>query len=199
MCKTNRSGKAAVLTNKEMELFGANLPQKYSLLADLLYLTAGRVQEITSLKVRNINIQDQLVTIEKSSTKTKETRQIPVSRSICEDLGKWIIKHNLKSEDYIFFTDSKNTKFKIGEKCISTQSVDQYFRKTFDWIGVKGASTHSFRRTRLTKLHIEENWSLKEIMDISGHKSIMSLQQYLDTDKKVTFDKYRKLLEKEDS
>ena len=58
---------------------------------------------------------------------------------------------------------------------------------------------HSFHRTRLTQLHIEEGWSLREIMDISGHASIVSLQQYLDTDKKQTFNKYRELLQKEDA
>ena len=80
---------------------------------------------------------------------------------------------------------------------MTTQSVDQFFRKTFDWIGVDGASTHSLRRSRLTYLHIQQHWSLREIMDISGHKSIQSLQQYLDTDRKVTFDKYRQLMESE--
>ena len=107
--------------------------------------------------------------------------------------------HELKADDFVFFTDSRNTDYVTGKKSISTQSVDQYFRKTFDWIGVAGASTHSFRRTRLTYLHVDKKWSLKEIMDISGHKSIQSLQQYLDTDRKVTFDKYRQLLESEAS
>jgi len=34
-------------------------------------------------------------------------------------------------------------------------------------------------------------------MDISGHKNLLSLQQYLDSDKKVTHNKYRKLIEEE--
>ena len=42
-----------------------------------------------------------------------------------------------------------------------------------------------------------ERWSLREIMDISGHKNLLSLQQYLDTDRKVTFEKYRNLFAKE--
>ena len=177
-----------------------NLPEKYSLLAEVMYFSAGRVKEIASLKVRNLNIKDSLLTIEKSSTKTKETRQIPLPEPLVEHLRDWIASNELVDPDsYIFFTDSKNTKYKKGEKHISTQSIDEYFRKTFDWIGVKGGSTHSFRRTRLTQLHIEHNWSLKEIMDISGHKSIMSLQQYLDTDKRNTFAKYRELLKMEDA
>ena len=77
------------------------------------------------------------------------------------------------------------------------QSVDQFFRKAFDWIGVNGASTQSPSQ-QLTYLHLNEGWSLREIMDISGHKNLLSLQQYLDTDRKVTFEKYRNLFAKED-
>lgn len=199
MCKTNRSGKATLLTRQQLELFLANLPVKYALLAELMYFTAGRVNEITTLRVRNINIKDALLTIEKSSTKTKETRQVPLPKHLLGNLESWIKDNMLNSDDFIFFTDSRNTKVKKGDKSVSTQSVDKYFRKTFDWVGINGASTHSFRRTRLTQLHIDEGWSLREIMDISGHSSIVSLQQYLDTDKRQTFNKYRELLEKEDT
>ena len=109
-----------------------------------------------------------------------------------DELKGWIRENNLKSEDHLFFTGSRNTKYEKGEKSITTQSVDEYFRKTFDWIGIKGGSTHSFRRSRLTHL-LQEGWNLREIMDISGHKNLMSLQQYLDSDKKNTFEKYKKL------
>tara|TARA_R100000027_G_scaffold67417_2_gene66032 strand:+ start:210 stop:809 length:600 start_codon:yes stop_codon:yes gene_type:complete len=197
VCKTNRSGKSALLTDEQLERVLGQLPEKYSVLAEVMFFSAGRVQEITTLRVRNINFRDGLLTIEKSSTKTKETRQVPLPPSVLENLKSWINSKELKGNDFIFYTDSKNTKYKSGEKPVSTQSVDQFFRKAFDWIGVEGASTHSFRRTRLTQLHIRENWSLREIMDISGHKNLLSLQQYLDSDRRQSFDKYRKLFEKE--
>jgi integrase/recombinase XerD len=197
MSKTNRSGKSSLLTQKQLEFFFGQLPEKYSLLSQVMYFTAGRVKEITSIRVRNINVVEGLLTIEKSSTKTKETRQIPLPFSLVNHLQEWIEFHSLQADDFVFFTDSRNTKLVPGQKPVTTQSVDQFFRKTFDWIGVDGASTHSLRRSRLTYLHIQQHWSLREIMDISGHKSIQSLQQYLDTDRKVTFDKYRQLMESE--
>ena len=175
----------------------ATLPEKYSLLAELLYFSAGRVSEVTNIKVRNLNLTDGLVTFEKSTTKTKETRQVPIPPTVLKNLSSWIDSHGLKSDDYIFFTNSRNIKVKAGSKSVSTQSVASFFRRSFDWNGILGASTHSFRRSRLTHLHIEEKWSLREIMDISGHKNLLSLQQYLDTDKKATFEKYRDLFVKE--
>ena len=197
MCKTNRSGKSALLSKDQLEILVASLPEKYSLLAELLYFSAGRVSEVTSIKVRNLNLTDGLVTFEKSTTKTKETRQVPLPPTVLKNLASWIDSHGLKTDDFIFFTNSRNIKVKAGSKAVTTQSVDSFFRRAFDWNGILGASTHSFRRSRLTHLHIEEKWSLREIMDISGHKNLLSLQQYLDTDKNATFEKSRDLFVRE--
>jgi len=193
MCKTNRSGKSICLTPSQIETLVSNLPVKYGLLAELLYYSAGRVKEITTIQVRNLNFKEGLITLEKSSTKTKETRQIPIHTRVMEDLKHWVMINDLKKDSYIFFTDSKNTKYEKGEKPVSTQSVDQFFRKAFDWIGVDGASTHSFRRSRLTHL-LKAGWNLAEIKKISGHKSLVSLQAYLDSDREETFQKYRDLM-----
>ena len=154
------------------------------------------MKEITTIRVRNLNFQDETLTIEKSSTKTKESRMIPIHPRLMEHLESWIKGNELKNDDFVFFTESKNTKYRKGEKSISTQSVDQFFRKTFDWIGIVGGSTHSFRRSRLTHL-LQRGWNLREIMDISGHRNLLSLQQYLDSDRKKTHQKYREMFKDE--
>jgi len=196
MCKSNRSGQSATLTQSQLEMFCSNLPQKYSLLAELMYFSAGRVSEIRTIRVRNLNFKDGLLTLEKSSTKTKTTRQIPIHPNTLLNLKGWIESNNLKDNNYVFFTDSKNTKYQSGEKPISTQSVDNFFRKSFDWIGIQGGSTHSFRRSRLTHL-LKKGWDLREIMIISGHKTLSSLQQYLHVDQTETFEKYKNLFNEE--
>lgn len=197
MAKTNRCGKSAVLSPQQLELVIASLPEKYSLLAETLYYTAGRVSEIVSLRVCNIHFEEQMVVIEKSTTKTKQTRCVPLPKTILKNMHSWIYINNLTIGDYIFFTSSKNCRLPAGKRHITTQAVDRIFRHAFDYAGVKGASTHSFRRSRLTNLHVEEKWSLREIMDISGHKNLLSLQQYLDTDRNITFEKYRQLFQRE--
>ena len=196
MSKSNRSGKAKCLNKSQLESFISNLPQKYGLLAETMYFLAARVGEATSIRVRNINSNHQVVILEKMTTKCKETREIPIGSKLLSDLQGWISDNDLKDDDYIFFSSSRNIKHVPGSKKLSNQSVDEYFSKTFDWIGIQGASTHSFRRSRLTHL-MEKNWNVREIMDISGHKNLLSLQQYLDSDKKLTHKKYRQLIEEE--
>ena len=78
---------------------------------------------------RNLNFNKQLITLKKGSTKTQETRQVPVHPRVMEELKHWINSNQLTEDDYVFFTDSKNTKYQKGEKAVSTQSVDQYFKK----------------------------------------------------------------------
>ena len=108
MCKTNRSGKSAVLNKRQLEMVFASLPEKYSLLAEILYFSAGRVSEVSNLKVNNINFTNGLVTFGKSSTKTKETRQVPLPPSVLDKLSIWVGSQGLKADYYIFFTNSRN-------------------------------------------------------------------------------------------
>ena len=44
---------------------------------------------------------------------------------------------------------------------------------------------------------LQRGMNLREIKDISGHKSIVSLQQYLDSDREETFEKYRRIMDDE--
>ena len=77
---------------------------------------------------------------------------------------------------------------------MSSQSFDKELRRVCDGNGLFGITTHSFRRTQLTELY-REGWSLREIQHISGHRSLQSLQEYLDIDKEKVVDKFRQRME----
>ena len=148
---------------------------------------------MATIKVRNINFKQETLVLEKSTTKMKESRTASIHPDTLHKLKNWIIKHNLKKDDYVFFSYSNNSKYLKGEKHLGYHTIDEYFRKGFDWVGVKGASSHSFRRTQATNL-LNSGFTLREIMDITGHKNIATLQEYLDTDKTNTHNKYKQLI-----
>lgn len=191
--KSNRSGKAAILTNKQLTQLYDYLPEKYSLLAEVMLWGCGRVSECSSIKVRNINFQEATIVLEKSTTKMKESRVASIHTNTIHKLKNWIIKHKLSKDDYIFFSSSNNSNCKKGTKHLGFHTIEEYFKKGFDWVGVKGASTHSFRRSMATNL-LNSGFTLKEIMDVTGHKNIATLQEYLDTDKSNTHRKYKQLI-----
>ena len=62
------------------------------------------------------------------------------------------------------------------------------------WCGLSGVSSHSFRRTQLTELY-RDGWTLREIQQISGHRSLQSLQEYLDVDRDMVVGKFRMRME----
>jgi integrase/recombinase XerD len=48
-------------------------------------------------------------------------------------------------------------------------------------VGIEGMLSHSFRRSALTAAH-QAGLSLREVAEISGHRSLASLEKYLDQD-----------------
>ena len=191
--KSNRSGKSAILSHQQFKQLNEYLPEKYSLLAEVMLWGCGRVKECSTIKVRNINFTESTIVLEKATTKMKESRVATIHTSTIHKLKNWIIKHQLRQDDYIFFSASNNSKYRKGEKHLGFHTIEEYFKKGFDWIGIKGASTHSFRRSMATHL-LNSGFTLKEIMDVTGHKNIATLQEYLDTDKSNTHKKYKQLI-----
>jgi len=68
-----------------------------------------------------------------------------------------------------------------GNKHITNNIVNTIFTKACARAGIKGAGTHSLRRTTLTTLH-KQGIPLKVIQEISGHKQLANLQAYLEVD-----------------
>lgn len=62
---------------------------------------------------------------------------------------------------------------------ITRRAVDKQVRRAVAMIGVEGASTHSFRRSMATHLHLS-GVSLRAIQRITGHATLAALERYLD-------------------
>ena len=59
--KSNRSGKSSILSHQQLKALYDYLPEKYSLLAEVMLWGAGRVNECSSIKVRNINKKEETI------------------------------------------------------------------------------------------------------------------------------------------
>ena len=187
--KVNRSGKAKVLSSDERALIKKELPEKYSLISEILYWSAGRISEVLSIRVRNLVPNTGMVILERQTTKTKKTREVFLPENLMRRLQLRASGLCLTSDDFLFFNQSPTQSQRF--KCpLSSQSFDKELRKVCDWNGLSGISSHSFRRTQLTELY-RDGWSLREIQHISGHRSLQSLQEYLDVDKEEVVDKFR--------
>ena len=58
-------------------------------------------------------------------------------------------------------------------------AADKILKEVCDRLGIKGVSTHSFRRTNLTQMS-SSGVPLRVIQEVSGHQSLAALQRYLE-------------------
>jgi integrase/recombinase XerD len=105
------------------------------------------------------------------NTKTKKTRQVAIAPP---SLAMLLSKVELPKTGYLFPGRL--------EGHITTRACDKALRETLDYLGIRVATTHSFRRSLLTWLHFEKGYSLRTLQKITDHADIGNLARYLDVD-----------------
>lgn len=170
--KQSRNGQAAILSSQDLDNLIAALPAgPHRVLATILRFSASRVSESRQLRWRHVT-KDWLI-YPAEITKTKETRSIPMSPQLFAVLTEWKTQQGGGTDDFI-------CPGRFGE-AITRQAFDKAFRRACTQCGVKGASSHSFRRTQLTEAN-RAGLSLEFIRSVSGHQNLSSLQRYLSVD-----------------
>ncbi len=182
MSKTNRKGKSKVLDTNQLDNLISNLPQKHhKLIASICRNTACRISEACQLKWEDLRPDKYYPAIyfPKEITKGKlKPREIPVSRDLMNELMQykedcWYLKaESTEPNCYLFKSRNPNEHF-------SVRGFQHALKAALERSNVIGASSHSFRRTCLTTAH-NGKAPLRHLMEISGHKSLKTLQEYLD-------------------
>lgn len=167
--KIQRNGQASVLTEEQFaELMGV-FTNGDRLLFGICYYTSCRISE--ALQLTKEDIVGERILFRAATTKTKKTREVKIAKK----LGELMIEVGLPKTGYLFPGKTKGTHR-------TRQSADLALRKACDYIGLVGVSTHSFRRTSLTKLY-KAGVSLPLLQKRSGHASPANLALYLDIDR----------------
>lgn len=136
-----------------------------------LYTTA-RINEACLLHTADMygadgRVRDR-ITFRRATTKGKqETRSIPVSLEL-----RQLLEGYRSDRPYLF-------PGRWGRGHICPESADAILRAACKRLGIEGASTHSFRRTSITWMH-NQRVPIKHIQSISGHRSLASLQKYIE-------------------
>ncbi len=74
-----------------------------------------------------------------------------------------------------------------SERCdaMSAATVVNWFDRTYRALGIQGASSHSGRRTFVTKIAkraVEAGGSLRDVQQLAGHASLTTTQRYIEGD-----------------
>ena len=168
--KCDRNGQAKILTEKEIEaIFSLLTSRDRAVFAVCLYCGC-RISE--SLSIRISDIAGGVITLRKANTKGKRrTRSLPISPRLEIILNDYI--DSIASPGEFLFPG------RFGTKPLTTAAADLTLRQACLTLGIKGVSTHSFRRTALTRMHMA-GVPLRTIQRISGHSSLAALAFYLE-------------------
>lgn len=183
-----REGKARVLTSSEFKrlITIAKNGQYGHRNVAIIYCSFGlglRSKEIAALKISDIFDEDlnilEEVNLTRSMTKGEKQRHIYIHHpKIIEAFKNHIedIKNQqppyFKYDSYLFMTQCKS-KF-------TPDAMQKWFSRLFAKAGIKGASSHSGRRTFITRL-IEQGADIKAVSNLAGHASITTTAGYVDS------------------
>lgn len=168
--KRDRNGQAKILTDSEITAIFSLLSARDRAIFAICLYGACRISE--ALSIRAGDIANGVIILRKNSTKGKKgTRSLPISPNLEIILNDYI--------DSIAFPGDFLFPGRDGTKPLTTAYADLVLRESCQKLGLKGISTHSFRRTALTRMHLA-GVPLRTIQRISGHSSLAALSVYLE-------------------
>ncbi len=175
--KVNKFGRAAILTPAQITLLfneGFTKARDRALFGVCLY-AAARINEACTLLRGDVigvrGVRDILV-IRSYNTKGKQsTREIQMHPQLREYLELYQKKALYQNSPHLF-------PGRHGRGSIHKASADRILRDTCKRLEIEGVSTHSFRRTALTKMS-DSGVPLRHIQAISGHRTLAALERYL--------------------
>ena len=173
--KRDRNGQAKILTDSEVSAIFSLLSARDRAIFAICLFCGCRIGE--ALSIRSGDIAGGVITLRKANTKGKKgSRSIPIAPKLEKIL-----------DDYLAIASPGEFLFpgRFGSKPLTTAYADLVLRESCQKLGIKGVSTHSFRRTALTRMH-SAGVPLRTIQRISGHSSLAALAVYLEvTDENI--------------
>ncbi len=146
------------------------------------FMAGLRAKEIAALTIDNVRdeqgkVRDEFV-LSKEQTKGRKARRVFVSTKLKQELLAYFGKVKLRHGCYALFQSQKGAAFSPNTMC-------QLFLNIYAEAGIDGASSHSGRRSLLTRL-AGKGISVRVLAEIAGHSSIAITQRYLDVnDEKI--------------
>lgn len=140
------------------------------------FLSGMRAKEIASLKFKDIMHEDGTIKNEvrltADMTKGRHGRVVFLSERLRDELAKYARTRATNHPHMPVFFTSNRAGFNANGLC-------QHFWWLYKRAGVSGASSHSGRRTFITRL-AEKGVGVRVLASLAGHRSIAITQRYID-------------------
>ena len=165
--------------NRVLAIVADNRHAARNRIAVLLSFYAGlRCCEIAALKVGSVidvmgNVKDE-IRLTRHMTKGNRSRLIVVSARLQKELAAYIATLSDVSPELPLIRSQKSN------HAFSANSLVQVFSRIYNTAAVANASSHSGRRTFITRL-ASKGVSARVLQQLAGHASLNTTQHYIDT------------------
>jgi integrase len=161
-----------VLTPEEEERLIANSAPHLKPIIQTAIYTGMRKNEMLSLKWNKVDLENNILTIEATNTKSKKLKRIPISSK----LRKVLLEQKLKTgfNEYVFLNPE-------GEPYQRHDSLKRCFEGACRRAGIKGLRFHDLRHTAATRM-VEKGANIVAIKRILGHADINTTMRYAHPD-----------------
>jgi integrase/recombinase XerD len=170
--KVDGHGQAKILDDAELELLFIDgfVTFRDRVLFAICMFTGCRISEALQLKAEMIG--GGFVTFTRETRKGKTgTQQVEIVPALQHFLDEWV---DMPETGYLF-PSRRGSK----QAFMSRVSADDILKAACERVGITGVSTHSFRRTYITKLR-DKGYSPAQIQRRTGHKRRENLMHYFD-------------------
>jgi integrase len=157
-----------ILTPEEEErLLACSPPHLRSIIIAALN-TGMRKGEILSLRWGNVDLENNVITLEYTNTKSKKARRIPINSK----LRKLLLEQKLKSGgNENAFLNSEGNPYKRHD------SMKGAFERACKRANISGLRFHDLRHTAATRM-IESDVHIEKVSKILGHSTIQMTMRY---------------------
>ena len=158
----------------------------------LLNATGMRVGELAAIQIsqvltRNGEIVDE-IRLAADQTKGSRGRTVVLNQKAQEEIKSYLqTRFKLKDLLAVTMTDTSRALFttqKNPNRGFTASTLAQHFHYIYKNAGIMGASSHSSRRSFITKLS-EMGVSVRVLMDLAGHRSLAVTQKYIESNPKL--------------
>jgi integrase len=113
-------------------------------------------------------------------TKGRKSRTIPTSATLADALRRLHKNEGRPSTGPVIRSERGGN--------MTARSVVNWFRDTYDDLGMAGCSSHSGRRTFITRaarLLPKINGSLRDVQELAGHRALSTTERYIQGDRAI--------------
>jgi integrase/recombinase XerD len=142
----------------------------------LCYYLGLRVCELAALRFEDCfnergEVND-VVFLSHNQTKGDKGRRVFLNKKAQQTLNRYSRSNVSGLQQGYLFKTQKSKRF-------NTNALTQLLKRLYERAGIVGASSHSMRRTYITKL-ASSGVSVKVIAELVGHSNISTTQRYID-------------------